>query len=167
MAGTINTLPIGLLGFLGLKNGGNYPRAMGEELQPAFELSSLYFGANQRTVRLSGNIAAIGFTPLGTVPQGEYWALTGLQLNSNAALGAGVSLRGFAAAAVEDGAAWSVIPLTPYRAMTVGEVFVSESDWVVGHKILPAGASLGFFCTLIAAGPVAVAWQAQFAPMET
>lgn len=42
----INLLPFGLLGFLGVKNGGRYPRDLHSSIQPMFEMLRWYVAAN-------------------------------------------------------------------------------------------------------------------------
>jgi len=163
---SINKLPFGLLGFLGLKNGGENPQQMQNFLQPTMDLTDLYYGTNKQLTRLSGNVAAVGFQLLGAVPNDEVWAITGCMVNSNAVLGAGVSLRGFMAYAAIDGAAYNVVPIGTYQAATVGEVWTSSAPQAE-HYVLAPGTQLGVYCTFIAAGPVAVAWTAHYARMQT
>lgn len=74
---TINKLPAGLLGFLGVKNGGRYPQDLNLTLQPTWDLQEQYFVANcelfQQTVSVATGTnsypAAIGPT------QSEYWVV--------------------------------------------------------------------------------------------
>lgn len=162
----INKLPFGLLGFLGLKNGGRNPQELAETLAPTMDLTDLYFGTNKQLVRLSGNVTAIGFNLLGAVPNDEVWALTGCSCNSNAVLGAGVTLKGLMAYAAIDGAAYNVVALGAYANMTVGEVWYSGTT-TTEHFVLGPGTQLGVYVTNIAAGPVAVAWTAHYARMQT
>lgn len=43
----LNRQPLGLLGYLGIKNGGKYPQTLAETLAPTLELSDLYYKAGQ------------------------------------------------------------------------------------------------------------------------
>jgi len=163
---SINKLPFGLLGFLGLKNGGQNPSDLSNILSPVIDLADLYYGTNKQLFRVQANVTAIGFNALATVPNDEVWYVIGAACNSNAVLGAGVSLRGAMAYAAIDGAAFNVVPLGEYASMTVGEVWYSAA--VLGRPlVLAPGSQLGVYCTFIAAGPVNVAWTCHYARMGT
>jgi hypothetical protein len=88
-----------------------------------------------------------------------------VQLNSNAVLGAGVTLAGYACAAIPNGVAYNIIPLSSRDTATTGSVFDSSRS-ESGYKILPPGAQLGAYCTQIVAGPVACALSFNFARMQ-
>lgn len=77
----ISKLPLGLLGFFGIKNGGQYPQTVGNVILPQLDMGEM-LAANYHE-RLGTNIAvaAIGFTALNVVatglpavvPQAELW----------------------------------------------------------------------------------------------
>lgn len=94
MAGPINRLPWGLLGFLGLKNFGQYPNQLVESLQPTWDLLELYAGAHGEHV-FTGltQFTATGFVTGGAavlVPQTELWYVS--QSSSAYATGVGETL---------------------------------------------------------------------------
>lgn len=77
----MSKLPIGLLGFLGIKNGGQYPQTLGNVLLPQIELLDM-IASNYRVPSIFvSNPVAIGFTPQTlnavavVVPPGELWYL--------------------------------------------------------------------------------------------
>ena len=77
----ISKLPLGLLGFFGIKNGGQYPQSIVPDIQPVLDLAD-QLAANYRELVFVAPIAALGFvtanlngsaaTP-GAVPAGELW----------------------------------------------------------------------------------------------
>lgn len=78
MAGEISKLPLGLLGLLGIKNGGAYPRELAGFYQPMLELLPWIAAANfeeanfaQNAVAAAGNAGA--FSTAVQVPQTELW----------------------------------------------------------------------------------------------
>jgi hypothetical protein len=162
----INRIPSGLLGFLGIKNGGRYPQQLSDVLMPTVNMAPWYIQTNIQSRRATPvNVTAVGFTSYLQVPAGELWAITAAQWNSNAVLGAGVSLRGFVAAAQIDGVGFAGAALGPYAAMTAGEVFVSGST-LQNPLILPPLTEVGFFASLVTAGPVAGALQLWYTRLE-
>jgi hypothetical protein len=74
----ISKLPLGILGFLGIKNGGEYPREMAGFYQPQLELLSMLAGVHAEELHLVNNaLPAAGSTgafstPL-VVPNDQVW----------------------------------------------------------------------------------------------
>lgn len=167
MLGAINRLPTGLLGFLGIKNGGEYPKTLGTELVPTINLAPWYLQANVIALRFTPvSVSAIGFNSLAQIPNDQAWAVVSAKMNSNAALGAGVTLKGFMAAAINDNFGVSnVAPLAGYFNATVGEVWVS-AQFYPQPIILQPGTQLGAYVTNIAAGPVSCAMEIWYARLE-
>jgi len=120
----INRLPLGLLSFLGIKNGGRNPQFLGEQLSPTFDLVAWYLQSNSRSLSLNGNVTAVGFNSAWwTVPVGETWAVLSTMVNSQAALGAGQSV-GFFGAWVRSALQILPAPLTP-----IGSVYTAPVAW--------------------------------------
>lgn len=69
----INRQPQGLLGFLGIKNGGRNPEALSPVLAPTWDLHELYLYGNDEWDYATGSFAAVGYVPLFTPPTGEAW----------------------------------------------------------------------------------------------
>lgn len=97
-SGAISTLPLGLLGFLGIKNGGEYPRELAGYYQPMFDLLDLLAAneaeeihfANQAIGVAAGNMQA--FSTPAQVPQTEVWLVR--LFAARIVTGAGDALRG-------------------------------------------------------------------------
>jgi len=71
---SINRQPTGWLGFLGIKNFGRNPVIAPDSLQPTWDLADLYLAGSQTYIDGGVSvIAAIGSSPLLTVPNGEVW----------------------------------------------------------------------------------------------
>lgn len=149
----INRSPAGLLSFFGIKNTGRNPAALQESLSPTIDLAQWYLGTNSESFAINQNVAAVGFTQFVSVPETETWAILGCTVNSQAVLGAGVTLR--------IGGAWArnpnslvVYPLTLFGdTATTGAVAVS---WSAPGDLMfaPPGASVGVYCSVLVAGPV-------------
>lgn len=77
----ISKLPLGLLGYLGIKNGGQYPRALGGTYDPSFDMLPIIVGSNFEELNFGlGAVPAVAnagsySTPL-QVPQTEAWYVT-------------------------------------------------------------------------------------------
>lgn len=73
----LNRHPVGILDFLGIKNGGMYPQELGTVLAPTWDLRRFYLDNGATHVRTTGNLTnadrgttlSIGFA----VPVGEMW----------------------------------------------------------------------------------------------
>lgn len=76
----ISKLPLGLLGFFGIKNGGQYPQTLGDTILPTLDMAPV-LAANYRELVFVAPIAALGFVTAnlnggalpGAVPAGELW----------------------------------------------------------------------------------------------
>jgi hypothetical protein len=89
---SINKLPLGYLGFLGIKNGGEYPSETSRVLSPVWDMTGLYTFGNSEVSSVLVAIAAIGSQAFVTVPNGEAWLI----LQQSAAcdtLGAGQTIE--------------------------------------------------------------------------
>lgn len=72
---TINKLPSGWLGFLGIKNGGRYPEEAASVLSPTWDMRDLYTYGNSEIDNVSLALAAIGAQVYTTIPSGEAWLI--------------------------------------------------------------------------------------------
>jgi len=79
--GVIQVLPSGLLGFLQLKNGGQFPQTLNAQLQPTFDLLEWYAQLNAETIFSVSQNAAVNASsqslsfPEFVVPNGQVWFL--------------------------------------------------------------------------------------------
>jgi hypothetical protein len=71
----ISRLPWGLLGFLGLKNGGQYPRGLEANVRTTFDQLGPLVGNHAENAVISTTVAAPAYTTLFTVTNGEVWYL--------------------------------------------------------------------------------------------
>lgn len=80
----MSKLPLGLLGFFGIKNGGAYPQQLGNVLVPQMDMTDLLavnyrenhvFQANTVAVGFLGQLDAVTVLP-AVVPNGEVWYLS-------------------------------------------------------------------------------------------
>lgn len=71
----ISRIPAGLLGFLGIKNGGEYPQEIAKILAPTWELRELYLEYGAQLGGATGSVNAAGYLAVATCPPGEVWCL--------------------------------------------------------------------------------------------
>jgi len=164
----INRLPAGLLSFLGIKNGGRNPQFLSEQLSPTFELLGWYLQSNSLSLQANGNVTAVGFNANWfTVPAGETWAVLSAQVNSQAALGAGVTIA-FGGAWIRSALQVLPSPLTVYSpAFTVGAVAVAASAPAGGPvTLVPPGGVIGVYCSQLVAGPVNTTLTINYVPLQ-
>lgn len=79
--GDISKLPLGFLGYLGIKNGGAYPRQLEPNYSPSFEMLPLIVGSNFEEFNFAlGAMPAVGnagsYSTALQVPQTEAWYVT-------------------------------------------------------------------------------------------
>jgi hypothetical protein len=90
----IQVLPQGLLGFLGIKNGGQFPQTLLPDLAPTLDLLEIYLQTDHEVI-FSGpvSILAPGYIFINpfTVPQNEYWAI--IDWGVEFPLGAGEAIK--------------------------------------------------------------------------
>lgn len=158
----INRLPNGLLGFLGIKNGGRYPDQMGTTLAPTWDLSDLYLGTNVEVATNGPNATGTNFVGHHTVPQGQIWYVFEFGVFSTVLI-AGQALRG--SIAVLDSGQTVTVPATAYAgpAAAPNERFCCTLDRPI---ILLGGDTIGFLCTTLTAGPIQVFGGIRFARMQ-
>lgn len=87
----ISKLPLGLLGFLGIKSFGQYPNSLGSQISPGLDLLGLFSGAHAEHANGGAVNAAAGYNTVAlTVPQNEIWYVT--MAHAVATLGAGTAI---------------------------------------------------------------------------
>lgn len=162
----INRQPLGLLSFFGIKNTGRNPDQLANVIAPTLDLSRWYLEQNSQSSATNQAVAAVGFTSVLVVPDGQTWAILGCSVNSQAALGAGVTLR-IGGAWARNPASNVVRPLTvfPDADSTTGQVAVSWSDGNL-CTFAPPGSQIGVYCSRIVAGPVTCTLNLTFVPMD-
>lgn len=145
----INKLPWGLLTFLGIKNGGQNPTALGDLLVPVWDTQKIYAETNAESLQTLPNLAAVGFTAYWEVPPTEMWLVHEFGAFS-APLGAGQSCT-FSPAMV-DGNGVALIMLGTERTFnTVGARFTLGTSF---EKYLPPRSQVGIYVSALAAGPI-------------
>ena len=157
----INRLPLGVLGFLGIKNGGEYPKQLSNVLLPTWDLERLYLNTNSETNATVVSIAAIGAQAFLTVPVGELWVVL-LSSAATGTLGAGQTIE--LGLQTTDAAGLVTIATSPMSGpRTVGQrCAVNQADPIV----LAPGSTWGINCTQLVAGPVNVTLATRFARMQ-
>ena len=75
MPAVLSKIPAGLLGFLGIKNGGEYPQQLLRELVPTWDVASLYYGFSFNYGQVISNFNAPGANNCAVPPVGEVWAI--------------------------------------------------------------------------------------------
>jgi hypothetical protein len=143
----IQVIPSGLLGLLGLKNGGSNPPYLNSNVQPTFELSEYYLRANFRIVTDAQVWAAAVGTGISlfasgvfTVPQNEIWYVD--DVAGAVSTGAADTLGQFGLFMVGQGSgAWPVTDLLPAMA-------INQSRWVGSRRSfwMTSGMQLGYAC---------------------
>jgi hypothetical protein len=90
----ISKLPIGLLGFFGIKNGGQYPQSIIPAIQPTLELGPI-LAANYNENLAVSPIAALGFVTgnfissglPAVVPTSELWWVSSISMQTFTGVG--------------------------------------------------------------------------------
>jgi len=78
---TINRIPNGLLGWLGIKNFGRNPVTLGEQVIPTWDLSKLYLEADAEYLQVTSTITGTGYTVVFGPSQNEVWVVTDYSLD--------------------------------------------------------------------------------------
>ena len=76
----INLTPPGLLGFLGIKNGGRNPQSLGETLAPVWDFSDLYFLQGLRFEDTTSTVNAAGYVIEHQCPENEVHLIHAMSL---------------------------------------------------------------------------------------
>ena len=154
----INKLPLGLLGFLGIKNGGTYPQELSNILSPVWDLGALYMNANSESSVAVLALAGIGSQAFFTVPNGEAWYVL-LASGATGTLGAGQTIE--LALQTTDAAGLVTIAVSPMSgSRTVGQRCAQSLPAPV---FCGPGSTFGVNATQFAAGPINVTCAIRFA----
>jgi hypothetical protein len=147
----INKQPNGLLGFLGIKNGGRNPSTLAEILSPTLDLAQLYYASYVEYVQNNLIITGLGpFFALGT-PNNESWYVDSFGVRS-ATLATGDALNYGLARISASGNEF-----TPLMSDM-------ELDGVPGQRlyravdrglVITSGETLGIYVTAWAGAPIA------------
>ena len=156
--GTINKLPLGWLGFLGIKNGGEYPQDASTVLSPTWDMTNLYSYGNAEIANDNQNTSVLGNVSLTTVPNGETW----LVLDQSATTG---DLT--AGQTIEFCTNWT----DPAQLVNIETGYMNGSRTTPGRCIAlvnrpyfaTPGSRMGVTVTQIAAGPINVRLKTRFA----
>ncbi len=155
---TINKLPLGWLGFLGIKNGGRYPEEASNILSPTWDMRDLYCFGNSEIDNVTAALAALGAQVYSTVPSGQAWLVL-QQAAASDTLGAGQTIE--IATNWTDAASIVNIETSPMvGSRTVGAraVAVCQDPYLAGP-----GEKIGVTVLQLAAGPVNVRLRTRFA----
>lgn len=140
----INTLPIGLLSLLGIKNGGVNPQYLLPQLAPVLDLSAFYLQQKAELLAPADQVVNAVGSFLGgavVVPAGEMWVVHSSVLISAAVLGAGAVLQAGVAFFTDQSAGVRVAPQVLAGA---GDSFLAGFE---GPILLPSGYKIGIQAT--------------------
>lgn len=157
----INKLPLGLLGFLGIKNGGEYPQELSNVLSPVWDLGPLYMNANAENQVAALAIAGIGSQAFFTVPNGEAWYVL-IASAATGTLGAGQTIE--LALQTTDAAGLVTVAVSPMSgSRTAGQRCAQALPSPV---YCGPGSTFGINATQFAAGPINVTCAVRFARLS-
>lgn len=160
MPGEINTVPLGLLSLLGLKEQGNAPNSLLGQVMPVLDLREFYAAQLIRTAtEVVNSTGPGGFTSVGVlqVPQNESWLL--VNFSAFRALGAAEAID-MAALIVMQGKGFQVGDF----AAGVANEFVST--YVRSPQVLPPGSSMGIFTRSQTGAALPITFQAAYVPLR-
>lgn len=89
---TINRIPLGLIGFLGIKNFGQYPQNLTRDLVPTWDVGNLYLNSSATYLQVVSTINATGYTIVFSAPQNESWWIS--DYSTDIATGVGETWQG-------------------------------------------------------------------------
>jgi len=158
MPSQINKLPLGLLGFLGIKNGGEYPHELPRVLQGVWDLTDLYTFNAAEIDNQNQNTSVLGNVTLTTVPNGECWLIL-QQSATTGDLTAGQTME--FCTNWTDAAQLVNIETSPMvGSRTVGARAIAV---LARPYIATPGSRMGVTVTQIAAGPINCRLKTRFA----
>lgn len=157
----INRQPLGLLGFLGIKNTGRAPDQLANTLAPTWDLEEQYCSTNAEFATAQLAIAADGYRSAFQVPQGQFWKILGFGAFS-ATLVAAEVLR--LVPAMTDQAQVFIVPLPDASETNI--VAQRAACALSKDLILSSGDTLGLLVAHFAsAGNIQVFCNVRFARM--
>lgn len=135
---SINRTPLGLLGFLGIKNSGRYPQNLTGELVPTWDLAQLYLNASAQYAQFVTTSTGTGYLPLFSVPNGETWWVT--DFSADIATGAGETWQGTLSRSTPNNI--SQVRLRDERSL-IASSWMCLAAPVTDHLICSPGETLG------------------------
>lgn len=162
IAPPINRIPWGLLGFMGIKNGGRNPSALADFVQPGWDLSELYLQTNSEFFSTSGNINALGYNLGFSSSLAEVTWVHGYSVVTST-LTAGQTLNACIMVADQNGITGVAYGNLQTQAAP-GNRFLLALERPV---ILSPGQQIGFYVSNVAAGPIAYTTQIRVSRLTT
>jgi hypothetical protein len=143
----MSRLPLGLLGFLGVKNGGVYPQFLQNTVQSTWDLLELIAANHSKDETLTVPITALNLNVVAagvpTVPQGEVWYVS--------------QVGGLLTTAVGDTVTAAVVAdqyfLTDYAQLAASQ----QNHWRQNARVpcfLPPGTFIGVMVDAIGGAPL-------------
>lgn len=164
----INRVPYGLLGFLGIKNGGRNPVSLNDTVAPVWDLAGLYLETNTEFFSTTVNVNALGYFVGFSSSIAEVTYVHAFGVMSNAALGAGVTLAAVPMVTDQNGiTTGNAVPLQTSdisARATTGNRFVCALERPI---IMAPGQQVGIFVYDLTAGPVACTAAIRVSRMPT
>lgn len=145
-SGPISKLPLGILGFLGIKSQGQYPNSLGDIITPTWDQLELFGAAHPVDQVTTGNPVVGSFNAFLTVPQTEIWRLQNVTIL--VATGAGVTLTWWIASQNPNSVTLIWSPETAQVAST-SRISFARDVW------LSPGDSIGIFAAAVVGAPTA------------
>lgn len=167
----LSKLPLGLLGFFGIKNGGQYPQSLGTVISPTLEQLPILAANYHLNFAMSSTAPIVGFTAAtnlstgfpSVVPSGELWYVSALSFRIFTGAGDSITVtpqvRGQQASAPA-GNTWDLAtgPMTT-QAASLNTLHPGSRS---GFWLAP-GDTFGIWCTALvnASGNTQVSQQVQ------
>jgi len=102
-------LPLGLLGFLGIKTGGQYPQFLGDSINPSWDMLEILSGVHiESGATVAAAPAAATFGSYHVVPQQEVWYVRHYSARATTAAGEALAWN----LAMQTPASGSALPVT-------------------------------------------------------
>lgn len=158
---SINRTPLGLLGFLGIKNSGQYPQRLTGELVPTWDLAQLYLNASAQYAQVVTTVNATGYVPLFAVPNNETWWVTDYSMDI--ATGAAESWQGTIGRATPNNI--SQVRLRDERTLAASTWAVLAAP-VTDHLICSPGENLGVLTNAVV-GTIDVVAQVRYVVLSS
>lgn len=138
----ISRIPLGLLGFLGIKNGGEYPQRLINLLAPVWDLSSLYLNTSEIHWASVDGLVGPGYNITMQPNPGEVFVLHEASVSYANAAGEAISI-GLARALQNNTTVVNVTELVNIGAATGSIAALVDRS----PLIIPAGENFGVFAT--------------------
>lgn len=143
----ISRIPAGILGFLGIKNGGQYPQELGSILAPTWELGELYLSYGAQLGGAVGGVSVAGYGVTVAPPPGEVWCLH--DIGCSVTTGAAEAWTGSLCRSSTSGG--TTVPISDSQSLGASANCVLTAHHV--HSFLCPGENLGLL-TLAVTGTV-------------